>query len=311
MTATIQWFGRDDADAYNAALDRADLSNLLQSWAWGEAKAEVEGWRPRRGLIRLHGKAVAAFQALEKRWGPIRLARLNRGPVLFADADLAAVVGTLRRRWRWWNAGALLIAPELPGGEGSTTLLRGLGLRRRAAPIWQSAWLDLAPDPADLRKSLNGKWRNMLVNAEKAGLDIECREGIAGVEWLMPRYQTMMDDKGFAATSPAMVRALARHAPAADMLTFIASRQGEPASAVLVVRHGATATYLIGWNDELGRTTRANHLLLWQALLACRERGCRRFDLGGIDDALTPGVARFKRGLNGHDYALAGEWVSL
>ncbi|HSV29573.1 MAG TPA: GNAT family N-acetyltransferase [Candidatus Omnitrophota bacterium] len=310
MKARLDWISH--RDAFDAMVAEAGRSNLLQSWAWGEAKAEAEGWRPRRAVIAYGTNALACVQVLEKRKGPLRVARINRGPLWLAD-DLTAAArteayGALRRQWRWWNGGILLIAPELAAGEAA--LLQGF--RPRSAPCWRSAWVELfSRDIETIRKSLNGKWRNMLVNAEKAGLAVEVMTGAAGIDWLLPRYRELMQAKGFAGISPALLTALARHADSDDLLTLVARAGGEPASAVLVARHGLAATYLVGWNDEAGRKTRANHLLLWRALSECKDRGVRWFDVGGIDDVLTPGVASFKRGLGGEEYVQVGEWLSV
>lgn len=310
MTATLDWI--DDRDTYEAMLFDAPRSTLLQCWAWGEAKAEAEGWRPRRAVVAAGSSAVAVAQVLEKRLGPVRLGRLNRGPVWLRD-DLpdeakAAAMAALRRPWRWFTAGALLAAPALPDGQAA--LLAAQGWRPRKASPWRSAWVDLAPDERELRAGLKGKWRNMLVNAEKAGLAVEVMAGECGVDWLMPRYRAMMAEKGFAGVSPEMARALARHGDADQMLTLVARAGGEDASAVLVARHGSAATYLVGWNGEAGLRLRGNHLLLWRAMVELKAHGCRRLDLGGIDEVLTPGVAAFKRGLKGEEYAEVGEWIS-
>ncbi|CAA7621700.1 GNAT family N-acetyltransferase [Magnetospirillum sp. UT-4] len=311
MTATLDWI--DNRDAYQAMLFEAGRSALLQDWAWGEAKAESEGWRPRRAVIAVGTVAVAVAQVLEKRIGPVCIARLNRGPVWFDDdlsvEDRIAALAALRRPWRWFRAGALLAAPEVAAGDAA--LLRAAGYRPRRGPAWSSAWLDLARDEAALRKGLAGKWRNMLVNAEKAGLEVAVTEGPAGLDWLLPHYREMAADKGFEALPPGLLAALARHGDADQLLTLIARAEGEPASAVLLARHGAAATYLIGWNGDSGRRLRGNHLLLWRSLLELKERGCRWFDLGGMDDRLTPGVAAFKRGLGGDEFTLAGEWVAV
>jgi hypothetical protein len=308
MTAAgLDWIS--NRDAYQAMVHEAGRSNLLQSWAWGEAKHDAEGWRPRRAVLSVGGLAVACVQVLEKRLGPARVARINRGPLFFTDEPehRRAVLARLRATWRWWRGSGLLIAPELP----DAALPLALGLRPRAAPIWCSAWVDLMRPEDELRKALNGKWRNMLVGGEKSGLEVRVEPGEAGVARLLPLYQAMMAEKGFTGVPPAMLAALARHADADDMLTLFAEAGGEPASSVLVARHGHAATYLVGWNGEAGRKLKGNHLLLWRAMLECKARGVRWFDLGGIDAVLTPGVASFKRGLNGEEYTLAGEFLSF
>lgn len=311
--AGLDWV--TNPDAFGAMLHEAGRSNLLQCWAWGQAKADVEGFRPRRAVLSVDSVAVAAVQVLEKRLGPVVLARINRGPVWLLDElpgeARAAVFARLRRQWRWWRGAALLIAPEMSEGAEGAALMRLAGFRPRIAPPWRSSWVGLQPDQEALRKGLHGKWRNMLVAAEKAALDVDVLTGAEGVGHLLPAYQASMAEKGFTGVAPALLQALARHMDGDDLLVLRARQDGADASMVLLARHGAAATYLVGWNGPLGRAARGNHLLLWRAMLELKARGTSWLDLGGIDEILTPGVASFKRGLKGEEYALAGEWLSL
>lgn len=312
MTIDVDW--SIERDAYDHLFERLEHTNLLQSWAWGEAKAAVEGWRPRRAIISECGHLIGLAQVLEKRLGPLRLARLNRGPLWLdsiSDEQRLAGLAALRRRWRWFRLGGMLAAPELPGADAMTVALRRHGWIRRQRPVWCSAWLDLRPAAETLRKSLNGKWRNMLVNAEKAGLRVERLTGRAGLEWLLPHYRDMSAAKGFSGIDPTLALALADALPVDQLVTLAAFSGDDAVAAVLIVRHGAAATYLIGWSNDRGRALRGTHLLLWQAVVHLREQHCLCLDLGGIDDVLTPGIASFKRGLKGTEYTLAGEWLGL
>lgn len=300
-----------DRPQWEELFTQAGQSALVQSWSYGEVK-RGEGWSPRRILITLNDIPVALAQVLEKRVaGIVRLARLNRGPVWLQalnDDDKLAVLATLRKRWRVWCASALFVAPEI-----SQDLAPRLGMIPRAAPLWGSAWIDLAQPADQLRKSLDGKWRNMLVGAEKAGLNAEISHQEPARAWLMQRYAELMRDKSFTGMPPEQIDALARalNRPE-DLLTIRAlTPDGEAVGGILLARHGAAATYLVGWNGDAGRKMKANNFLLWQAILALQAQGCLWFDLGGIDDQLTPGIAAFKRGMKGQEYRLAGEFLSL
>ncbi|MBR9973703.1 lipid II:glycine glycyltransferase FemX [Magnetospirillum sulfuroxidans] len=290
---------------------QAGQSALVQSWAYGEAK-RAEGWTPRRLLIHQDGKPLALAQVLEKRVaGLARIARLNRGPVWLgplALEDQLAIITALRRPWRLWRAAALFIAPELEQDHASR-----LGLIRRKAPCWGSAWIDLTQPLDVLRKRLDGKWRNMLVGAEKAGLSADISATAETRLWLMGHYAALMRDKHFTGMPSAQITALAQSLCRPEDLLVIRALtpEDEAVGGILLARHGTSATYLVGWNGDMGRKLKANNFLLWQAIVTLQAQGCRWLDLGGIDAALTPGIAAFKRGMKGQEYCLAGEFLSL
>ena len=89
---------------------------------------------------------------------------------------------------------------------------------------------------------------------------------------------------------------------------FQALLDGQAVAGILIVRHGTSCTYQIGWNSPTGRKVYANNLLLWNAVLEMKQHNCFWFDMGGIDENTTPGIVKFKRGLGGKEYALVGEW---
>lgn len=83
---------------------------------------------------------------------------------------------------------------------------------------------------------------------------------------------------------------------------LIAERLGVLLAANLVVFFGDTATYLYGASGDDGRENMAPHLLQWEGMRRARERGCGRYDFGGVDTigsrASLSGVTRFKKGFS-------------
>lgn len=46
---------------------------------------------------------------------------------------------------------------------------------------------------------------------------------------------------------------------------------------ICVALHGNSATYLIGWNGDVGRKLKANQFLLWNSIVILKK-----MDLGGL-----------------------------
>ena len=78
---------------------------------------------------------------------------------------------------------------------------------------------------------------------------------------------------------------------------------------MLFITHGAMATYHIGWNLPEGRKLGAHNLILWNAMLALKEKGYRAIDLGGVNTQSGAGIARFKLGVNGDVLQRPGAYV--
>jgi lipid II:glycine glycyltransferase (peptidoglycan interpeptide bridge formation enzyme) len=76
----------------------------------------------------------------------------------------------------------------------------------------------------------------------------------------------------------------------------------------LIIRSGCTALDFLVSTNERGRELDANSALYWHAIVQAKENGCRWFDIGGLNENTTKGIAEFKQGLNAVPYKLVGEW---
>ncbi len=194
--------------------------------------------------------------------------------------------------------------------------MRGLGARRMVTG-YSSAWIDLRRDEDALRAGLQGKWRNMLKAAEASRLRVEITTGgdpsgqnWSALDWLMSEYEPFRRKTRFSGPDARLIRALAASAPRKSRPMILqAYDRRRPVAGILILRHGNAATYSVGWTRPEGRTQRAHPLLLWRAVPALREAGVEWFDLGGLFAANAPGVARFKLGMGGDIYTLAGTWL--
>ncbi len=189
----------------------------------------------------------------------------------------------------------------------------------RAAGFWQVmtpahvALLPLDPDPDTLLARAHGKWRN----AARAGL-----RGMAGSRvrvrqrpfcarrdgWLLAADAAQQADKGFRALPHAVSLAYARANPD-DALMVTASEGAVPVAAMLILRHGAAATYQIGWSGARGRTLHAHHVMLLETASRLAKAGVSMLDLGLVNTVSAPGLARFKIGCGADICRLNGTWM--
>lgn len=308
----LAWDACDQAgwDRLQAA---AGLSNLEQSWAYGESLRTAQGCRVRRAVVGLDGRPFAMVQVFEKRrFLPIAPVRILRGPLWLqtglARDQRAAVLRLIKEQFRLARRELLIWSPELPEAPDSHALMRACGARQMVTG-YSTVLLDLAPPPEALHGGLHGKWRNALAAAEKSELGVRQASGGRTFEWLVEHAEVFRRRSGHLGLPAALVRGIAgATADKRDVLVLTASAGKQRVAGALLFRHGASATYSLGWSGEDGRRLRAQNLLLWHAVIELRKRGVRWFDLGGVNSA-APGVARFKLGLGGRLHTLAGTFI--
>lgn len=292
---------------------QAGRSNLLQSWAYGEAKTTDSGWRVKRGAFYRDGELIAFVQVLQKSVaGVLLVSRINRGPLFLKPPGMMesqAVWTALAALGNAFQGKVLAVAPELELSGSHLVLMNRLGFRQFSPRAWESVWIDLSMAVDELRQKLDGKWRNALLSAEKHGLCLESGSDDCLFEWMMERYRELMLEKGFTGAPIALLRALRAHLPAESQLLILRAMHDDvPVGGICLVRHGSAATYLLGWNGPAGRHLKANQYLLWNAMVSLKQRGLEWFDLGGINEDETPGIAAFKLGLRGDRYESVGEY---
>ncbi len=306
-----------DRAAWAALLAQVRFETLEQSWAYGEAVAAISRTQPERWLLLDQtGQAIGLVQAFRRRFGALgSLVRIVRGPLFLPGIgrpERLAALNALRQHYRWKQDRSLLWwLPELPGGTESESLMRELGLAQMMTG-WSSVRLDLTPAPSVLRGRLDGKWRNALKAAERSPLLLDESWDDATFTTVMRAHDVQRIEKRFLGPDGAFYRAFAAASDASlgDSAHLFTAKIGtRPVAGMLLLRHGRGATYAAGWSSEPGRLVRAHHRLLWHGLLALKNLGVEHFDLGGANTEEGAGVARFKLGLNGEVFTLAGSFA--
>ena len=298
-------------EGWDALLARCPRANPFQSWSWGAATAVVHASVNRRAVILAGERPIGLLQLSERRYlGIATFAQLIRGPLFVGGPETAAaaplVFRHLRKRYRPTRLSMLALTPELDEGPVAEKFLDDAGFRK-VKTGYSSAWLDLTPNQRLLRRGLRPNFRNQLKKAEEASDLIIEEGGDAERDWLLDRHAAHRRSGRYSGPSPVLLGAL----PLEELLVLVARSApgGAPIAGAMFLRHGATASYEVGWSGEEGRLRKAHNLLLWNGLLSLKKAGARRLDLGGLDETDAAGPAHFKRGLGGEPFTLAGTYV--
>ncbi|MFN3938082.1 MAG: lipid II:glycine glycyltransferase FemX [Gemmobacter sp.] len=176
---------------------------------------------------------------------------------------------------------------------------RSAGFRPASAPrAYCSSAIDLAQDDATLMRSFDGKWRTDLRFALKSGLGLDAGDDAGLRDRFLRLFAEVKGAKGFRPDiAPEFHFALS--GPDYRCEVLIATRNAQDVAGVAVGHSGPCSTYLFGATGPAGRPLRAGYFLTWEALRRSRTQGARWYDLGGIDPAENPDVARFKQRMNG------------
>jgi FemAB family len=182
------------------------------------------------------------------------------------------------------------------------------GYRLRSDLPKRTIMLALDSDLSQIRRSLNGKWRNMLVQSERLPIMIVESSNPEDFDVMAPMLKELESRKRFrSARDVGFFKRLQRGASPLERLTLhIAQIEGRVVSASLSSFAGDTAVLLLAASSEEGRRTRASHRVQWRIVEEALRAGLRWYDTGGIDPYTNPGVYSFKKGLNGVELSELG-----
>ncbi len=159
---------------------------------------------------------------------------------------------------------------------------------------------DIAMDDERLLSGMKPKTRYNIRLAEKRGVEISSDRGETAVSEFLRMNRETAGRNRISTHPDRHYRALLESLPVGDLLLLTAWHEGRALAAIVVVFFGDTATYLHGASGDDERGFMAPYLLQWRAMLLARDRGCVRYDFGGVDvSGSAPklaGVTRFKTG---------------
>lgn len=293
--------------------------NYRQVWEFGVACAARVGARSEHVAIYDDG-ALAGLADVRVKSLPVigtGIAYINGGPLVrrgeACDAEcLRAVLSALSAEYVDRRRLVLRIAP--PPGPGDQIAAQAAAFTTSGfvpsdrLQTHRTMLLDLVGPLADIRKHLHQKWRNCLNAAERNGLQVRTSTDADTFAAFCNLYDELLARKEFAVELDARFYADVQRRLAEDQRfeVTLAEHEGQPVAGHVASALGDTCVYLLGAANEEGLRHKASYLLQWKVIVRARERGCRWYDLGGIDPDGNPGVYAFKAGLGGIDVTAPG-----
>jgi len=300
------------ATMWHKLMCETKVSNILQSWGYGECKRETNGWGIERLVIIEDARVKGYAQVLKRKIGPFTLSRLNRGPLFLEDTDMTtrlAGLTAVRDKLGNWRQGKFLSwAPECTLEGKYLFHLEGLRINLRRKRGWSSLVLDIQHNESTLRANLRSTWRKTLEASERLDVVIRQSDDEQTYKKFIKSCAAEMKKRGVVFSEKFLTLFYKHQSERGLQGLLLTISSGEtPISGIYVVVHGNTATYLLGWKDIKAREIGSHHLLVWDAILRLKKINVKYFDLGGIDEELAPGISTFKRGLGAQPFELIGD----
>lgn len=271
------------------------MGSFLQSWEWEELQRKMgrKAWRVRGILFILHDIPFGFSYLYCPHPDPGRMSGLLLHTILEEIKKIAKKEGAF----------FLKIDPL----QKLRFIQSGIqAYSSRPLQPQQTIVLDLTESPQKLLSEMHQKTRYNIKFAERHGVRIGVYEGrhekLGKFDDFFNLLQETAKRDSFSLHQKKYYEELLKiQSPNFSNLLFLAFYRERPIAGALVNISNHEAVYLHGASSNLHRGVMAPHLLHWRIMEEARRRGCRTYDLWGIDPALWPGLTRFKKGFGGRE----------
>jgi peptidoglycan pentaglycine glycine transferase (the first glycine) len=292
----------------------------LQSWDWGEFQRKA-GCQVARFAAKDRGVICAAATLIEKKLPFGRTYYyLPRGPIInegsvHGDREyiFEFLIDAIEKYALKQKALFIRIEPDfLPNSH--LKLIKTIDVQPS-----RTVMLELPKPEEALLKAMHQKTRYNIKLAIKKGVEvIEAKPQKFNTFWKLMSETGQRDKFRLHAKQyyQKMLRIggttkLAERHTSLSVKLFLANYQGQAVAASLVAFYGDTATYMHGCSSSKHRSIMAPYALQWHCIRQAKEKGCRYYDLFGVDEKKWPGVTRFKNGFGGNQFEYPGTYDAV
>ncbi len=292
-----------------AVLAHAPASGaFLQAHEWG-AFLERDGATVRR--FSADGAMAHVVRADLK--GPLFGWNLFRGPVGTPEA-LRALLKTIAADLR--GSGGIFLHGEPARDDIAPP--QAVSARSRQPRV--TALLDLTPGEDALLAAMRHKTRYNIRLAHKHGVTVRLGAGEDFAK-VWPMFAATARRDGFALhgrrhyeTMLSMLAGALSETGRPTAHLVLAEHEDDALAALILLRFGATATYLHGASSDAKRNLMAPHALHWDTIRLAKKAGCTTYDFWGVAPEDAPadhpwsGITRFKMGFGPRRLDMPEAW---
>ena len=292
--------------------NKCEKKNIVNDISYLKSQKQILNINNTKYKILLNDNIVGIFALLEKKFFFIKYLRINRGPLFIGEyIDKNSEIDILKKIsiFNFKNSFAFFkFSPEIKNfnhdllidNKKKTFLFDGDG--------WKSSKLDLKLDIIKIRENLSQKWRNSLNLFEKENILIKEESSEESIKIILNLYKDLQKQKKFKGIN---IKFLNNFLNNSKCLIYVGYLDNKFLGYICISTVSNLGTYLLGYANEQGRKVNVMNGLMWKAIVDLKEKQYSYLDLGGLDDLSTPGIFRFKSGVNAKEYKLAGSFKKI
>lgn len=293
---------------------KLQYANLLQSYEYGISSCKINQQKARWGLIYINDVEAGMVQIHEAGilYNLLHGFIIDRGPLWFdgfgSTDNIGSFMESINKQFPKRFGRKRRFIPEFEDTKEIAQIMVNNGFTaNNKVGKYQTIWIDLTKNEQELKDQLKSKWRNDLKKSGSYDMKIEWDETGATLPFILEKYTEDKSEKGYNGASPRMLMEMSKYfAPNKNIVIGTIIKDKKLIASILLIIHGSSATYQIGWVSDKARKVNANNFALWQAMLYLKRRNIKYFDLGGVNDDDTSGIKKFKEGMGGKLVQLCG-----
>jgi len=287
-------------------------AQFLQSWEWGEFQEKVSGKIWRIGVEKDNKLVVVA--TLIKKTLPMGKSYFYcpRGPIVSYKLSitnyelifnffineiekLSVAEGVIFLRFEPCLSPSLALPRSSVTGEG--TIFKTIDVQPSKTLI-----LDLSKSEEEILKNMHQKTRYNIRLADKKGLKvIEVGQDKFNEFWQIMKETNKRDN--FRLHNKEYYKKMIS---VNNIKLLMAEYKNKIVAGIIVSFFGDMGVYVHGASSNKYRNVMAPYLLQWTAIKMAKGKGCKYYDLNGINENKWPGVTRFKKGFSGKEVNYPG-----
>ena len=283
---------------------------FMQTWAWGEFQKKL-GRNVNRYSVMNGKKAIAVFTLVELKLNfGFKYGYIPRGPVVQKGTNSKKIADIFESIKKWSLKKFpqyIFLRLEPPISFSNEYMRNGFHLPSFYIQPRHNVVIDLTKSEEEILASFHSSTRSNTKRAEKRGVTVVVKDNITLSDY--QAFKEMVNDT--------IVRNNGKNAyPSDEYFRFFLKEvpftgfyglcDEKPASVHFVLFFGNTATYLYGASHTAYLNSKVDTYLHWSAMREAKRRGCKYYDLGGIDPVRWPGLTAYKRQYKGMELEYMG-----